>query len=146
MIFEHGRLYMRSEIDEHLNLPSRLDLMDGRTGDLAAIEAQRKRDLMRAAGIEKLKHDLLVNKQMLLVSVGQGNYRICYPHEQTQVAVHNRIKKVAGQLKRLGSELANVDHSQLTANQRAENALAQVKLDGIRRLANKRTFRDDWKG
>lgn len=77
---------------------------------------------------DSLRAALLREHQIDLVrDIGEG-YHVVPPAEQTKVAYHDGIADVRKALGRLSERLTNVDHAQLTNEQRRENAEALAKL------------------
>lgn len=93
-------------------------------------EQYQKFQLDYLQDIDLFKRELLEIHQIALASVHGEGYRVLAPSEQTGHAMKQGLKRVRSNLRNMGSMLANVDFSRLTADERQQNsdAIARVSM------------------
>lgn len=81
--------------------------------------------------VTEIEDALLKDQQVHLYNVRGVGYEILAPAHQTKRAEEEGVREMRKALTRLGDRLVNVDHAQLTAEQRRQNVDAQVRFRGL---------------
>lgn len=124
-VIEQGR-YTYGDLIPYAELYAMLEAPEPSADASAA--AYKDWQLRKLQQVEELRKYLLVEHQMMLdTEIGTG-LRILLPHEQTRASESRARSEISRALRDLGARLANVDRSQLTAEQLRENTDAQVRL------------------
>jgi hypothetical protein len=84
-----------------------------------------------------LRDSLLENRKMMLVSEPGVGFRVAMPEEQTKLAMHQRTREVKAAMQKLVREIANVETTLLTDDQRKENTDAKAQIGALRTMVRK---------
>lgn len=98
------------------------------------IEQHERNKLAFLRQLTDLRDSLLDKHQLMLRAVAGVGYSVITPDKQTGVAMHDRTKAIRNELAKLCREVSNVRVSELTDDQRKENADAQAKLGALRSM------------
>jgi hypothetical protein len=129
--FRYGDVISHAWLAEHFGMPS---IKESRR--LTAAEFQ-ERQFEWLANIEAFKGELLREHQVCLQSVRGEGYRWVPPQEQTGYATREFVKDVRRIFRGTGQKLRNLRVSELTDDQRKENADAAAKLTALRGMTRK---------
>lgn len=105
-------------------------------GETSAAEV-READLLYVRRMKDLKDELLIAHNIHLHTDHRGSLVVVPPNEQTQVGVDEGRRLIIKGLRHTASVLSHVDHSALTADERAKNADALAKLANLNSMVRR---------
>ena len=103
----------------------------------ATVQQHISNELVYLRQCTALRESLLENRKMMLVSEPGVGFRVAMPEEQTKLAMHQRTREVKSAMQKLVREIANVETTLLTDDQRKENADARAQIGALRTMVRK---------
>lgn len=110
-------------------------------GKETPLEIAERAKLEKLRAFKEFENYLLTEKQVALRSVPGQGHEIVQPKEQTAWAEKEAAQELTRNMKKLGHRLVNVDLSELTHQERRENADALSRLSMLGNILRKKTDR-----
>ncbi len=133
--------YGYGDIVSHEELDAAFRLVKPETGSFDEFESWKLKRL-----IDALACYLLEERNICLRNLQGRGYEVVRPADQTKFAMDHGIKKLRGELRKMGRRLTYLDRTGLTHEQARENADALARLAWLQQQARKSArikFTDD---
>lgn len=127
--YTYGDIVPHEELQGALGLPKPV-------GKVEVEEYERWR-LSVLSQMDALSAFLLEERSMCLRAVPGVGYQIVEPENQTAYAMKDGMRRMRGELRKMGRRLSHVNRSALTAEQARENADAMARLAFLSQQTNK---------
>jgi hypothetical protein len=94
--------------------------------------------LRRMGAWSMFSDKLLEDRKMCLHSIGSGNYLVIKPSDQTAITLAKGMDRVRRELTKMARRLEHTNHTELTSEQRAENAAGKARVGALKQSMTSR--------